>query len=248
MNMKPCMTLIGDEVSWRRITWGKTPPFWLDGAIEMLRLEKQWSPTYLSWLEYQQCDHTICEWPCVFMHLYTVCLHTTLVHPCVFLEDRIASAKCGWNMLLIWLSARISRTPSPRQPTPPTLSLGHLVRRRRGFVQDWGMGVEVCTGRVWDRLHNQPGTLLSNYSAMEEGAHVGCACLAICKCRVALSAEKDAEVQAKGGALVLDSYTLWWISSLACLDRLRLQRVWAFVPGGGGGALTGSWATNKLHM
>lgn len=106
----------------------------------MLRLEKQWSSTYLSWLKYQQCDHTTCERPCVLMHLYTVCLHTTLVRPCVFLEDRVASVKCGWNMLLIWLSARVSRTPSPRQPTPPTLSLGHLVRRRRGFVQDEGWG------------------------------------------------------------------------------------------------------------
>lgn len=61
-------------------------------------------------------------------------------------------------------------SPNPHWPAPLTLSLGHLVRRRRGFELGRGVRGEVYTGRVRDRLHNQPGTLLSNYYTMvEEG-------------------------------------------------------------------------------
>lgn len=126
-------------------------------------------------------DRAICEQPCVclrgcvHMHLYMFA-HKP-VHPCVPRRLR-ASVECGWNMVLIWLFAH----PAPCRLTPPMLSLGHLVRRRRGFELGWGVRGEVYTGKVWDRLHNQPGTLLSNYYTMEEGraGNTGRVCLAIC--------------------------------------------------------------------
>lgn len=103
---------------------------------------------------------------CVHMHLYMFYLHTTpCIHVCV----------CSWKMeslSRVWMkygSNLALRPPSPplRAHSPDAL-LGPFGQTKAGVHLGWGVRGEVYTGRVWDRLHNQPGTLLSNYSTIEE--------------------------------------------------------------------------------
>lgn len=87
------------------------------------------------------------------------------LRPCVFLEDKIILIKCAWNMVLIWLPAHLRQAhPFPPLAHLPSAFLGPFCPTER----DVGVrGVGVCTGRVWDRLHNQQRIMLSNYFTME---------------------------------------------------------------------------------
>ena len=126
------------------------------------------------------------------MHLYMFAHNP--VHPCVP-GGRRPSAECQWNMVLIWLLAHTMASLPAYSPDAFHGPFGQT-KPRGGVKLSWGVRGEVYTGRVWDRVHNQPGTLLSNYHTMRGGWGCGVrACAwpsASVKRRVALSTEKAA--------------------------------------------------------
>lgn len=77
--MKQCTEVFGHVGPWRSVilenTSEKHLPFTYE-TLELLQLQKPWSPTYLSCLKYQQCDRAICELPCV-SSCNCMCLHST---------------------------------------------------------------------------------------------------------------------------------------------------------------------------
>lgn len=86
------------------------------------------------------------------------------VHPCVFLEN-------GGPHYRVWM--KYGSHLALRPPTPTPRCFPWAIWSDEGGGVWAGLRGEVYTGRVWDRLHNLPGTLLSNYSSTEWGVRVG---------------------------------------------------------------------------
>lgn len=104
----------------------------------------------------------------VFEEVYThisICLHTTLcIHVCSWKMEGLGRVqmKCGSNLALCPHS-------SPASPFPWCFPWAIWSDEGGGFELGWGVRGEVYNGGVWDKVHNQLGTLLSNYSTLEEG-------------------------------------------------------------------------------